>query len=47
MKTHYTIEPLSRLALMLAIIEAKKDGLDHWAGGLCRLYKMLYPEDVK
>ncbi len=44
---NYTIHPFSRLSLMLAIIEAKKDGLNHWAAGLVSLYNLLYPEDVK
>ncbi len=46
-ETGYTIQPLSRLSIMLAIIEAKKDGLNHWALGLVSLYNLLYPEDCK
>ncbi len=43
----YTIEPLSRLSLMLAIADARAAGLDHWANALVKLFMQMYPEEIR
>ncbi len=46
-ETGYTIQPLSRLSLMLEIARCREVGFDHFANALVKLYMQLYPEDIK
>ena len=47
MKTHYPIEPLSRLSLLLAIQRARSVGFNHYAAALVKLYLAMYGEEGK
>jgi hypothetical protein len=42
-----TIEPLSKLSLLLAIKRARDVGFDHFAAALVKTYSTLYPSDVR
>ncbi len=44
MKTEITIEPLSRLSLLLAIARARERGFDSFAHALVKLYLVMYGE---
>ncbi len=46
-ETGYTIEPLSRLSLLLAIQRARDVGFNAFASALVKVYLREYPQDVR
>ncbi len=46
-ETGYTIQPFSRLSLLLAIQRARDVGFNAFAASLVKVYLREYPKDVR